>query len=183
MTREPGGGEGAEAIRRLLLEGDPGRWDGVTETLLLLAARSAHCRERIRPALERGGWVISDRFLDSTFAYQGGGQGIPEDMLRRLSDFAVGGTRPDLTLVLDLDPAVGTARAAARERANGSHPSRFERMEPEFHRRVREAYLAIAARESARCRVVDASGSEEEVAEAVWSAVRARFFGAGDGGA
>lgn len=180
MTREPGGSEGAEAIRGLLLEGDPDRWDGVTETLLLLAARSAHCRELIRPALERGEWVISDRFSDSTFAYQGGGQGIPEDMLRHLSDFAVSGTHPDLTLVLDLDPAVGMERAAARERANGSRPSRFENMEPEFHRRVRAAFLAIAEREPARCRIIDASGTEEEVGEKVWKAVSERL-GVGNG--
>jgi len=152
-TREPGGSPGAEMIRRLLVEGPAERWDGVTEALLHFAARRDHLRMTVWPALKRGAWVISDRFADSTRAYQGYGHGLDLAMLERLYDVAVGDFRPDLTLVLDLPIDVGLARAAARRGTE----TRYESLPIEFHERVKAGFLEIAKREPSRCVVIDAA--------------------------
>ena len=152
-TREPGGSPGAEMIRKLLVEGPAERWDGVTEALLHFAARRDHLRTTVWPALKRGAWVISDRFADSTRAYQGYGHGLDLAMLERLYGVAVGDFRPDLTLVLDLPIDVGLARAAARRGAE----TRYESLPIEFHRRVKAGFLEIAKREPSRCVVIDAA--------------------------
>jgi dTMP kinase len=151
VTREPGGTALGEKIRELLLHGR----DGIspdTELLLMFAARAEHLAQVIRPALERGACVLCDRFTDATYAYQGGGRGVPELRIRALEDWVQQGLRPDLTLLLDIPVEQGLTRAG-----NRSAPDRFEREQREFFERVRGAYLAIAAREPQRMRVIDAS--------------------------
>jgi len=170
-TREPGGSPGAEQIRALMVEGEPGRWDAMTETLLAYAARADHVARTIGPALLAGTWVISDRFSDSTFAYQGVGRGVPRETIRRIDSAVLDDFAPDLTLVLDLDVSVGLKRAMARA---GSE-NRFEKFGADFHERLRQAFLDIARRHPERCRVIDAGGTEDEVAEAILAAVCRRF--------
>lgn len=170
-TREPGGAPGAEQIRKLLVEGEPGRWEPMTETLLLFAARADHIARTIKPALEIGHWVISDRFTDSTYAYQGAGRGLDRETIRRIEAVSIGDFKPDLTLILDLPTDVGLARANAR----GPHESRFEKFDGRFHEKLRQAFLDIAQRNAHRCKVIDATGSEEEVAHKIWAALSKRF--------
>jgi dTMP kinase len=170
-TREPGGSPGAEEIRRLMVEGEPGRWDAVTETLLAYAARADHVARTIGPALVAGRWVISDRFSDSTFAYQGVGRGVPRETIRRIDSAVLDDFAPDLTLMLDLDVTTGLQRAMARP---GSE-NRFEKFGADFHEKLRQAFLDIAKRHPERCRVIDAGGSQDEVAEAILAAVSRRF--------
>jgi dTMP kinase len=170
-TREPGGSPGAEEIRKLMVEGEPGRWNAVTETLLAYAARSDHVARTIGPALHADRWVISDRFSDSTFAYQGVGRGLARETIRRIDSAVLDDFAPDLTLILDLDVTIGLERALAR----GPAENRFEKFGIEFHEKLRQAFLDIAKRSPERCRVIDASGSEEQVAEAIFAAVSRRF--------
>lgn len=176
VTREPGGTPGAEAIRALLVKGDT-RWEPMTETLLHFAARSEHLAKVILPALDAGKWVISDRFADSTMAYQGCGQGLGPEAVAALYDIVVGKFQPDLTLLLDLPVDKGLARAGQRDTqtAIGSLEDRYERMGLEFHCRLREAFLDIAARSPERCVVIDAAADQDSVALDVWAAVTARL--------
>ena len=151
-TREPGGTELGETLRAILL--DAGQ-DGITddaELLLMFAARAQHLAEVIRPALDAGKWVLCDRFTDATYAYQGGGRGIPASRIAVLEQWVQGDLRPDLTLLLDLPVAAGLARAGER-----SEPDRFEREQAAFFERVRQAYLERARREPERFRIIDAS--------------------------
>ncbi len=175
MTREPGGSPGAEAIRELLVTGDPGRWDAAAETLLHYAARRSHLTETIRPALTRGEWVVCDRFADSTRAYQGYVGGVDKGFISDIHARIVGDLTPDLTLILDLPPEAGLARAQVRAQARGEGEDRYERMGLDFHRRLRAAFLEIAANEPERCMVVDADGDMETVAERIKSAVEDRL--------
>ncbi|HEY3796735.1 MAG TPA: dTMP kinase [Caulobacteraceae bacterium] len=170
-TREPGGSAGAEAIRALLLTGETDRWSPVTETLLMYAARRDHIERTIAPALARGAWVVSDRFADSTRAYQGAGGGAPEALIAALEAETLGETRPDLTLILDLPVDVGLSRAIGR----GGAELRFEAKGAAFHERLRARFLAIAAAEPARCAVIDAAGDPDAVEAAIWAAVQARL--------
>ena len=167
-TREPGGAPGAEAIRAVLLGQGP--WDGVAECMLHFAARREHVVRTIRPALEAGTWVISDRFADSTMAYQVFGQGVPRAVFDSLSVLALEGLRPDLTLMLDIGTEEGLARAASRGDTN-----RYEALDPAFHGRVRDGFRAIAAAEPDRCAVVDATAAPEGVAAEILRVVRARL--------
>lgn len=169
-TREPGGSPGAEDIRKLLVTGEPGRWDSLTETLLMFAARADHVARTIRPALDAGRFVLCDRFTDSTYAYQGAGRGMPRETLRRIESVVLGDFRPDLTLVFDLPVEEGLARATAR----AGNETRFENFDRGFHERLRKAFLDIARRNRDRCIVIDAGGSEDEVAQAVWDAISSR---------
>ena len=171
ITREPGGSPGAEDIRSLIVSGDTDRWAPLTETLLVFAARADHLERTIRPALGRGKWVICDRFVDSTFAYQGVGQGMDPATIGKLRDLVVGADMPALTLILDLPVETGLERAAARDHAE----DRFERMGDSFHRKLRQAFLNLAAAEPDRCIVIDASQDEDAVAEAIWEAVSSRL--------
>jgi dTMP kinase len=159
-TREPGGSEGAEAIRRLLLEGDESRWSAEAEALLFAAARSDHVSKTIRPALDRGEWVLSDRFLDSSVAYQGGAGAIGIDRVRELHDFGSGAFLPDRTLVLVLEG--GRERALARD---AERSDRIGGRSAQFHEAVERAFRQIAQDEPARVRLVDASGSPEAVTD------------------
>ncbi len=175
-TREPGGAPGAEEIRKLLVQGAPGRWDGMTEALLHFAARREHLIATVWPALERGAWVISDRFADSTMAYQGHGHGLGRPAIEALYVQVVGDFRPDLTMILDIEPEAGLARAAGRPgQAGGAKDDRYERMGLDFHRRLREGFLDIARREPERCVVVDAAQPPEIVSAAILDAVRNRL--------
>jgi dTMP kinase len=170
-TREPGGSPGAEGIRELVLKGAADRWSPVTETLLMYAARRDHIERVIRPALERGAWVVCDRFADSTRAYQGAAGGTDPGLISALETFILEGPRPHLTLVFDLPVEEGLARAHAR----AGTEMRFESKGSAFHERLREGFLAIARAEPDRCAVIDATGSLEAVEQAVWSAVQARL--------
>ena len=170
-TREPGGSPGAEEIRDLIVHGEPGRWDTLTETLLIFAARADHVARAIKPALAGGKWVICDRFTDSTFAYQGAGRGLARETIRRLETIVLDDFRPDLTIILDLSVETGLARTRSR----GQGAARFENFDTEFHERLRQAFLAIARRSRERCVVIDASDDANGVADAVWSAVSKRF--------
>jgi dTMP kinase len=172
VTREPGGSPGAEEIRKLLVQGEPGRWDALTETLLIFAARADHIAHTIKPVLAQGKWVISDRFTDSTYAYQGAGRGLDRETIRRIESAAIGDFRPDLTLILDLPVSIGLERAAARHSAE----TRFEKFSAAFHEKLRTAFRDMANRHAERCVLIDARGSEEEVAGLIWKAVEERFF-------
>lgn len=175
QTREPGGTPGAEAIRSLLVTGDPDRWDAMTETLLHYAARRAHVEKTVKPALARGVWVISDRFADSTMAYQGYGGAVGQQTITALHKLVLGDFVPDLTLVLDLPVSVGLERAKARMQGQAAAEDRYERMGTAFHETLRKAFHDIAGREPQRCRVIDASGDIDAVAAALWKAVADRF--------
>ena len=170
-TREPGGSPGAEMIRKLLVEGPVERWDGMTEALLHFAARRDHLRSTVWPALDRGTWVVSDRFADSTLAYQGHGHGVERSVLDRLYAVAVGDFRPDLTLVLDLPIEIGLARAARRRGAE----TRYESLPADFHARVRAGFLAIARDDPARCAVIDAGADVDATAAAIARTVAERL--------
>jgi dTMP kinase len=170
VTREPGGTPLAEAVRELVLRD----WDeGVsapTELLLMFAARSAHVRGLIGPALSRGADVVCDRFVDSSYAYQGAGKGVDLQLFPALETLALGGTRPDLTLVLDVPAEQGLERARARGQTN-----RFEAEPLAFMRRVREAFLDRAAAEPSRCVVVDASADADRVFAAITAVIESRL--------
>ncbi|HEB95067.1 MAG TPA: dTMP kinase [Sedimenticola thiotaurini] len=152
FTREPGGTPLGEEIRGLLLGHRDDGMSADAELLLMFAARAEHIARRIAPALAAGTWVLCDRFTDASYAYQGGGRGIGPERIRTLERLVQGGLRPDLTLLLDLPVEQGLERAGAR-----SAPDRFESEQRDFFERVRAAYLAIAAREPERVRVIDAS--------------------------
>ena len=176
LTREPGGSPGAEAIRAMLVEGAADRWSAVSETLLMYAARRDHIERLIEPALERGAWVVCDRFLDSTRAYQGVAGGAPTGLIAALERDVVGAVTPDLTLILDMPVEIGLARAAER-----GGEGRFESKGPSFHERLRSAFLDIAAREPERCAVLSAEGEVEVVAARIWEVVTARLSEAAHG--
>ena len=163
-TREPGGTAGAEAIRELFVRGDADRWDGVTEALLVNAARADHVARTIRPALAEGKWVLSDRYVDSTFAYQGAGKGVTDTVLGDLHRVATGDLWPDLTLVIDLPVETGLARAA--ERRGGA--TRFEAHAVAFHCRLADRFRERAAADPARLRVIDGTADIDTVADAIW---------------
>lgn len=175
-TREPGGSLGAEQIRSLLVTGKLARWDAMTEALLFTAARRNHLETLIKPALENGIWVVSDRFSDSTMAYQGIAGELGQDTVRTLDQTALGGFEPDLTLILDLPIKIGLARSGVRNENNGEGEDRFERKGMAFHERLRAAFLEIARQNPGRCRVINAEGTPEEVEKRVWRAVEGRFF-------
>ncbi len=158
-TREPGGSEGAEAIRALLLGGEIARWSPHSETLLFAAARADHVEKRIRPALETGAWVICDRFVDSTRAYQGA-QDIDDAAILALHGFGAKGLLPDRTLVLEIDHHQGAERAAARD---AGALDRFAQRGPDFHAAVADAFRQIAEREPDRVRIVDATADADTV--------------------
>jgi dTMP kinase len=170
-TREPGGSPGAEVIRQLLVTGETGRWDGVSETLLHYAARHDHVVRRIEPALAGGVWVLCDRFLDSTLAYQGYGLGVDREVIEGIRRISLGDFAPDLTLILDIGAEASRARMAKR----GEAADRYERMDAVFHARVRAGFQAIAAEAPERCVMIDAEAPADGVAEAIRQQIRARL--------
>jgi dTMP kinase len=174
QTREPGGTPEAEALRTLLVNGDTGRWSAEAEALLNYAARDSHLEKIIRPALASGQTILCDRFMDSTRAYQGYAGGCDMRLLDALETSIVAETRPNLTLIFDLDPADGLARTKAR---NDGYEDRYERKGIAFHQALRRGFLKIAEGDPARCRVIDATGSVEAVAERVKKALGSLFRG------
>lgn len=170
-TREPGGSPAGERIRKLLVEGEPGSLTPMTEALLNFAQRAEHLAQTVRPALARGEWVISDRFADSTMAYQGYGHGLGRKPIAALYKLVCGDLAPDLTLILDVPVALGLARAASRR----GQETRFERMGPAFHERLRQGFLDIAKREPGRCAVIDAAPGPDAVTADILTAVRRRL--------
>ncbi len=159
VTREPGGTSNAEAIRALLVDGAVERWSPMGEALLLYAAREDHVRILIEPALKAGKWVISDRFADSTTAYQVAAGGLPRATVENLHRHVLGGFQPDLTFVVDLDPQIGIQRTIAR----GEGATRFEQQPASFHGALRAEFVAIAQREPRRCAVLDGRAAPEEL--------------------
>jgi dTMP kinase len=163
ITREPGGTSGAEAIRALFVNGDPDRWSPWAEACLVNAARADHVERVIRPALGRGDWVLCDRFVDSTRAYQGAGKGLDDTALCTLHAQVTGNLWPDLTLVLTLDPGAGLQRASAR----GAGEGRFEAHDGGFHQRVAAFFAHLPVAEPQRCRALDAALSVEKLAATI----------------
>lgn len=172
-TREPGGSKGAEAIRALLVTGDVDRWDAQTEALLHTAARRDHLAKTVWPALERGAWVVCDRFADSTLAYQGYGHGLDKAFITGLTRLAIGDFIPDLTLILDLPVEEGLKRAGGR----GGAEDRYERMGSPFHERLRQGFLEIARQAPDRCVVIDAMADLDNVHQAILKAIKGRLLG------
>ncbi len=172
LTREPGGCPGAEDIRALLVQGEQGRWSPLTEAWLNYAARREHLDRTILPALKAGRWVISDRFADSTVAYQGYGHGLGAEIIAKIHALVVGDFAPDLTLILDIPVKAGLERAVAR----AGNETRYERMDGGFHERMRQGFLDIARREPKRCAVIDAGRDVDAVAADIWAAVQDRLM-------
>ena len=175
LTREPGGSPGAEEIRHLLVNGEAERWNPLSETLLLYAARNDHLMRTIRPALRHGYWVISDRFADSSHAYQGVAGGIDAAFLDMLDKTVIESTVPDLTLLLDVPAKIGLERAHQRSDGNAGE-DRFENKQFAFHEKLREGFLEIARAEPERCAVVNTLADPEEVARQIWQIVQERLF-------
>ncbi len=171
QTREPGGAPGAEAIRKLLVEGATDRWDAKSEALLHFTARREHLLHTVWPALDRGDWVVSDRFADSTMAYQGYGHRLGREPIEQLYRIVVGDFFPDLTIILDLPVEAGLKRATSR----GPAENRYEKMPVEFHQRLRDGFLDIAKREPGRCVVISADAPIERVADDIWKTARRLF--------
>ncbi len=176
LTREPGGSEGAEAIRALLVTGDKDRWSSVCEALLMYAARADHWQKCIQPALERGQWVICDRFADSTLAYQGYGHGVDPAFLQTLYQQTVGGCQPDRTYIFDASPDLGLQRARKRLTKTGQNENRFESFDHDFHQRVYQGFLEIARNNGQRCRIIQAKASIPSIQETIWQDIQTEFL-------
>lgn len=173
ISREPGGTPGAEAIRHVLLDQAAVESFGpAMEAVLFAAARNDHVEQVIRPALERGEIALVDRFIDSTRVYQGASGRLDQRFIGMLERVAIDGIAPDLTIILDLDPEIGLARAAQR-RGKGTGEDRFERETLTIHRARRTAFQAIAVAEPERCRLIDAVGKADEIADRVWQSIAA----------
>lgn len=173
QTREPGGTPLAERLRQLVLQRGDESLSAEAETLLMFAARAIHLDNLVRPALERGEWVICDRFTDATRAYQGGGRGVDSGLIEQLAGSVHQGLEPDLTLLLDLPVTIGLERARSRRQANGeSVTDRFESETVQFFERVRASYLEIAHRDARRCQIIDASKDRDAVRSAALVALQ-----------
>lgn len=171
LTREPGGTFGAESIRELVLSGTQDRWSGMTELLLMYAARIDHVEKLIKPALERGAWVISDRFADSSMAYQGYARGLGKDRVEAVHNAVMEGFEPDMTILFDMDPVIAMKRVETR----GEDLSRFDSETMEFHNTLREAFLEIAEDNVKRTHTIDASASREAVQTRIHHLVTSQF--------
>lgn len=171
-TREPGGSPGGEAIRQLVVTGSVDKWHPTTEALLFMAARFDHLETLIKPALARGAWVICDRFYDSTYVYQGIAKGVGTAWLDQLYTQLFGVLVPDLTVLLDVPPAIGLARADTR---GNTAESRFEQMHLAFHETLRAGFLQLAKNHPTRIRIVDAARDATLVQGEILAAVNARF--------
>jgi dTMP kinase len=170
LTHEPGGSPGAEIMRHVLLSGAAKPLGPEVEAMLFAAARADHVKCTILPALSSGKWIVCDRFADSTRVYQGALGAVDGRLIKALERVSIGDLRPDLTFVLDLPAELGLQRAA--QRRDGSIPDRFEAEQVEFHERLREAYRALAAAEPHRCTLIEAVGTEDEVADRIWQTAK-----------
>jgi dTMP kinase len=173
LTREPGGSPGAEIIRHVILSGAAKPFGAHAEAILFAAARDDHIRHTIAPALERGRWVISDRFADSTRVYQGTLGNVDPKLIQGLERITVGDLKPDITFILDLSTEIGLARARARR--GEEEADRFERESVDFHDQLREAFRALALSEPERCVLIDASAPTAAVAERIWKVITERL--------
>lgn len=171
FTREPGGTKGAEEIRNLLVTGDVNRWDAVTETLLHFAARRDHVVKLIQPAIESGTWVVCDRFIHSTLAYQGYGHELGEEYIKILHNLIIGRIYPCLTFILDINPEDGIKRAMSRS----DNENRYEKMDINYHHTLRNGFLDIAKQDKVRCVVIDATKKIDEVHSQVIDIINERF--------
>ena len=174
MTREPGGSQAAEEIRKIILSGNKEKWDSISETLLFSAARRSHLVDKIWPAIEQGKWVISDRFADSTMAYQGYGRGdglLTKEEIESLYNLVAGDFKPDLTIILDMKPEEALKRVAAR-----GAKDRMEGMDLSFHYNLRNAFLDIAGKEPHRCVVIDAAQEPQKVHQDIVSVIQERLI-------
>lgn len=167
ITREPGGSEGGEEIRRLILTGDAGRWTPMTEALLMTASRVDHVEKVVKPMLADGVVVLCDRFFDSSIAYQGAGHGLGTEKVRALQTLALGDFKPDMTLILHSKTSEGLERAVMREGQQDLPEDRFERMGDAFHARVKAAFLAMAPSDPRFC-MIDADGTVDDVTARIW---------------
>jgi dTMP kinase len=172
VTREPGGSDGAELIRALLVSGETTRWSAMSEVLLLYAARVDHWEKVIYPAIEAGKWVICDRFVDSTLAYQGFGRGIDLKFLQQLQHHTLGNVWPDWTIIFDLDPEIGIKRSLNRHTSE----NRFEHMDLSFHARVRQGFLTIAQQHPLRCHVIQAEDTVAHIHQQIIEMIHPHFF-------
>ncbi len=171
LTREPGGSASAEDIRALLVTGEPDKWDSMTELLLMYAARRAHLRDTVWPALAAGKWVISDRYADSSRAFQGIAGNLGLETVEQIHRITVGDFEPELVLILDLSESIALQRAHDR----GGSEDRFEKKGDNYHARVREAFLQIAASDSSRYHVIDADQSMDQVSQHIVEIVNRHF--------
>lgn len=171
-TREPGGSKGGEAIRTLVVNGEVDAWQPTTEALLFMTARYDHVEEKIKPAMAQGQWVLCDRFYDSTYVYQGIAKNVGTAWLDKLYALLFENFAPDMTLLLDLAPKDGLARAGSR---GNTAESRFEQMGEGYHQKIRDGFLALAKTQPQRMIVIDASASPEEVHAAILAALNVRF--------
>ena len=176
-TREPGGTPKAEAIRSFILQGRSESWGPGAEAVLFAAARLDHVNQLIAPNLASGKWVISDRFHDSTRAYQGLTGGVDDKLIRGLEELALNGHRPDMTIILDMDPEIAFKRVAQRAVEDGipGDADRFEKEDLDWHRRLRDAFLAIGQANAGRCVVIDADCPEDSLEDRIWEVVSTRF--------
>jgi dTMP kinase len=171
LTREPGGSPGAEDIRKLLVEGDPEKWDSMTELLLMYASRRSHLVDTIWPMLEQGGWVISDRYADSSRAFQGIAGNLGLDLVETIHREVVGSFEPELVLILDIPESIALQRALDR----GGKEDRFEKKGQEYHEKVRQAFLQIAASNPSRYHVIDANQSISAVTQEIFTTINHHF--------
>jgi len=171
LTREPGGSPAAEDVRKLLVEGDPEKWDSMTELMLMYASRRSHLRDTIWPALAQGKWVISDRYADSSRAFQGIAGELGLETVEKIHHIVVGDFEPELVLILDLPESIGLDRANQR----GDQENRFEMKSSEYHAKVRAAYLQIASSNHQRYQVIDANQEIDQVSEALLEVVNRHF--------
>jgi dTMP kinase len=171
LTREPGGSPAAEDIRKLLVEGEPEKWDSMTELLIMYAARRSHLSDTIWPALEQGGWVISDRYADSSRAFQGIAGGLGLDLVESIHRNVVGSFEPELVLILDIPESIALQRALGR----GGKEDRFEKKGNAYHAKVRQAFLEIAASNKVRYHVINANQPIQAVTEDIFAVVNHHF--------
>ncbi|MFV2031010.1 MAG: dTMP kinase [Gammaproteobacteria bacterium] len=171
LTREPGGSPAAEDIRKLLVEGPPDKWDSMTELLLMYAARRSHLKDTILPALSRGDWVVSDRFADSSRAFQGIAGDLGLELVEKIHQIVVGSFEPDLVLILDIPESIALGRANAR----GGQEDRFEKKGEQYQAKVRRAFLQVAASRQSLYQVIDADHSIDEVTAQIFSSLNQRF--------
>ena len=180
ITREPGGTPEAESIRNLLVQRDGGDWNAMAEVLLLFAARSMHIENLIKPALNDGKIVICDRFTDSTLAYQGFGRGLELDKIKEIERISINGFKPDLTFILDIDVRTGLNRSNARlseDDAGAQTEDRFERLDIDFHERLREGFLEIARQNEGRCYILNAAQTMDHLSDEIKNIALAKLQG------
>ena len=164
-----------EALRELLLSGEPGRWSAMSEALMMYAARVEHWRLKVSPALQRGAWVICDRFADSSMAYQGYAGELGPERIATLHKLTLGEVQPDLTFVMDVDAETGLARASARVAAAGEAATRFEKKSAAYHLRLASAFREIAKANPERCVLLQAAGDRQAIAAEIWTIAQARL--------